>query len=184
MQTFPLKMNNHPDVINALVHAHDFLSLSKAEYMETYATPKRMEKRYSSSGSWLREIRMNGVGQPCPTCFVEMKHSSLGRHDSVTVEHVVPLCTGGKNIKVGAFPNCIPMCHACNKTRNDVLVRFGKKISTVKFLLDQVYDEGAQLNPRMNSFFQNRLQRHKEMKPRNAMVGSTSRKKQTTVCIN
>ena len=174
----PNRVNENPDVVMALVHAYDFISLSKAEYHQLYGIPKRAEKRYSSTGPWLKDIRTNGVGQACPTCFVRMKHSSLGRHDSVTVEHVVPLCTGGKNIKRGTHPNCIPMCHACNKTRNDVLMRFGKKISTVKFLLDQVYGEGTELNPKMNAFFQKRLQHHKEMKPRHLIsAGPTGQQK-------
>jgi len=158
-------MNEHPEVVTALVQSYDFLRMSKAEYHEFYGVPKRAEKRYTSTGPWLKEIRTRGVGEACPTCFVQMKHSSLGRHDSVTVEHVVPLCTGGKNIKRGNYPNCIPMCHACNKSRNDVLMRFGKKISTVKFLLNQVYGEDCELNPSMNEFFQTRLYQHKEMKP-------------------
>lgn len=157
-------MNENPEVVVALIHAYDFITLSKSEYHRAYGVPKRTEKRPASTGDWLKQIRINSVGQACPTCFVRMKPSSLGLHDSVTVEHVVPLCTGGKNIKQGNYPNCIPMCHACNKTRNDVLMRFGKKISTVKFLLDQVYGEGTPLNPKMNAFFQKRLQHHKQMK--------------------
>ena len=167
-------MNDHPEVTTALVHSYDFLRMSKSEYHQSYGVPKRAEKRYSSSGNWLKEIRTSGVGKACPTCFVRMKDSSLGRHDSVTVEHVVPLCTGGKNVKQGTHPNCIPMCHACNKTRNDVLVHFGKKISTVKFLLDQVYGEGCDLNPVMNAFFQKRLLYHKQMKPRHLVSTAPS----------
>ena len=177
-------MNEHPEVTTALIHSYDFLRMSKAEYHQFYGVPKRAEKRYSSSGNWLKEIRSNGVGQACPTCFVRMKESSLGRHDSVTVEHIVPLCTGGKNIKRGNYPNCIPMCHACNKTRNDVLMRFGKKISTVKFLLDQVYGEGIPLNPKMDAFFQQRLQHHKLMKPRNLLPAGPNEQQKNRVLVN
>ena len=65
--------------------------------------------------------------------------------NSATVEHIVPLSIGGDNKTDGQFPNCIPMCHACNQARNKVVLKFGKSIGVVKFLIEQVYCKGVRL---------------------------------------
>ena len=141
-----------------LVYPYHFLTMSNEEFLREYGEPRRVVKRFNTSSQFLKDLRDEGVGEACPTCRVRMKHSSLRLPESVTVEHVVPLCTGGKNEKHGVFPNCIAMCYACNKARNDVLMVFGKKISTVKFLLEQVYSHP--LNTKMEVHFHKQLAYH------------------------
>ena len=87
----------------------------------------------------------------------ERKHKDWTAPNEVTVEHIVPLDLGGDNKSEGRFPNCIAMCHACNQARNSV-VRVARKtnrvVSAVKFLIEQVYCKGVQLNKNHLSSYQ------------------------------
>ena len=97
--------------------------------------------------------------------------------NSATVEHIVPLSIGGDNKTNGQFPNCIPMCHACNQARNKVVLKFGKSIGVVKFLIEQVYCKGVRLAEKyLNAFkrFVSREKSRKAKKKREPLAVSSS----------
>ena len=127
---------------------------------------------------WYRSIRTSGVGKCCPTCDVRMRRPKYEFDpNSATVEHIVPLSIGGDNKTDGQFPNCIPMCHACNQARNKVVLKFGKSIGVVKFLIEQVYCKGVRLAEKyLNAFkrFVSREKSRKAKKKREPLAVSSS----------
>jgi hypothetical protein len=175
-------MNNidkNDELASMLVRAHTFIKLPGNQREKVMVQrPRRDEK-------WYRDVRTRGVGKCCPTCGVTMRRKKF-EHDpnAATVEHIVPLSIGGDNKVGGQFPNCIPMCHACNQARNKVVGRYGKTISVVKFLIEQVYCKGVELNySYLNSFkaFVIRLKTKKPKKKpkKNQYIATTSTKPAT-----
>ena len=159
------------------VQSYSFLLLSKNQQQET------MVQRPKHDEVWYRSIRASGIGKCCPTCDVRMRRP---KHEfdpnSATVEHIVPLSIGGDNKTDGEFPNCIPMCHACNQARNKVVLRFGKSMGVVKFLIEQVYCKGVRLADKyLNAFkrFVSREKNRKAKKKREPMVVSSSSRPMT-----
>lgn len=152
------KHSNH--LLENLAYVADFQSMGRKAFSKKYGYGKDPVRRKSGQGVWMKSIRQAGVGKHCPTCYVRMRPSYLQLPNSVTVEHVIPLCMGGKNIKNGVKPNCVPMCDACNKARNDVMMKFGKKLSVVKFLWEQVWEDDAPLHPTYEAFFNRQLRYH------------------------
>ena len=170
-----VNIDTNDELTSMLMRAHTFINLPRNQRREVMVQrPGREEK-------WYRDIRSQGVGECCPTCGVTMRRRKF-EHDpnAVTVEHIVPLSIGGDNNINGQFPNCIPMCHACNQARNKVVGRFGKTISVVKFLIEQVYCKGIDLNYSYLNTFKAFVIRLKTKKPKkNQYIATTSTKPAT-----
>ena len=161
----------------AIDYVYHFKQMNSAKFKETYGFPKKLAKRKKSNDHWMKTIHYDGEGQDCPTCFARMRPSALKLPTSVTVEHVIPICFGGRNVKTGTHPNCIPMCDACNKARNDVLIKYKDKISRMrvaKFLWDQVYLDAPVLDSEMEAYFHKQLAYH-QAAPYRAKVSSPNR---------
>lgn len=149
-----IKIETNAELTDMFVRAHSFLTLPKPQRKEAKV------RRPHYDEPWYRDIRIKGYGKCCPTCNVAMtksKHEDWSAPNDATVEHIVPLQLGGDNKTGGTYPNCIAMCYACNQARNSV-VRLAKKtnrvVSAVKFLIEQVYCIGVQLNKNHLSSYQ------------------------------
>ena len=149
-----IKIETNDELMDMFVRSHSFLNLSKSQRKKAKAPRPHYEE------PWYRNIKIKGYGKCCPTCNVTMKkgkHKDWTAPNEVTVEHIVPLDLGGDNKSEGRFPNCVAMCNACNQARNSV-VRLAKKtnrvVSAVKFLIEQVYCKGVQLNKNHLSSYQ------------------------------
>ena len=168
----PTRIEHSDELQTMLASSFEFLSLPRGQRIESKVPrPKHDE-------IWYRSIRASGVGKCCPTCDVRMRRPKYEFDpNSATVEHIVPLSIGGDNKTNGQFPNCIPMCHACNQARNKVVTKFGKSIGVVKFLIEQVYCKGVRLAEKfLNAFkrFVSREKNRKGKKKREPIVVSSS----------
>ena len=155
----PIRIENSDELQTMLASSFEFLSLPRGERIDS------MVPRPKYDEVWYRSIRTSGVGKCCPTCDVRMRRPKYEFDpNSATVEHIVPLSIGGDNKTNGQFPNCIPMCHACNQARNKVVLKFGKSIGVVKFLIEQVYCKGVRLAEKFLNAFKRFVSREKSRK--------------------
>ena len=130
--------NNDP--MHLLIHAHAYLQRPRKD------RKKFCEKRPDRNELWYVKVRRSGYGKQCPTCDTIMRPLNPEHPNAGTVEHIIPLSMGGKNDGSGPYPNCIPMCNACNQARNKVMKDHGRTMALAKFLVLQVYGKMAQLN--------------------------------------
>ena len=171
-----IKIETNAELTDMFVRAHSFLNLPKSHRRKAKVPRPHYEE------PWYRNIKTKNYGKCCPTCNVTMKkgkHKDWTAPNEVTVEHIVPLDLGGDNKSEGRFPNCIAMCHACNQARNSV-VRVARKtnrvVSAVKFLIEQVYCKGVQLNKIHLSSYQRSFTQEKGKTP---PVRATRQQRQT-----
>lgn len=171
------QIENNNELQTMFLSSYDFLLLSRNERI------KSMVPRPKKNEAWYCEIRTSGVGKFCPTCDVRMRRPKYDSDpNSVTVEHIVPLSLGGDNKKNGQFPNCIPMCRACNQARNKVVMEFGKGIGVVKFLIEQVYCKGVRLAEKFLCAFKRFVRREKNRKVKKKREHAAVLSSQKAVC--
>ena len=141
-----IKIETNAELTDMFVRAHSFLNLPKSHRKKAKVPRPHYEE------PWYRNIKTKNYGKVLPDLQCDDEERETQRWtapNEVYVEHIVPLDLGGDNKSEGRFPNCIAMCHACNQARNSV-VRVARKtnrvVSAVKFLIEQVYCKGVQLN--------------------------------------
>ena len=144
--------------------------VSAYTYLNTPLSQRQRVARPGPGEKWYRDLKRNAVGKRCPTCNVRMRKKQYKNDpNAVTREHIVPLNLGGDNKVNGAFPNCVPMCHACNQARNKVVITFSnslnQKMGVVKFLIEQVYCKGVKLVEKYVKAFRRALKYQKSKKP-------------------
>jgi len=143
------------DPMHLLVHAHVYLQRPKPE------RKKFAESRPGHREPWYVKVRQSGYGKECPTCETIMRPLNEDHPDAGTVEHIIPLSMGGKNDASGPYPNCVPMCNACNQARNKVMKDHGRTMALAKFLVLQVYGKMKELNQTYLKSFNLHLHRFK-----------------------
>ena len=143
------------DPLHLLVHAHAYLQRPRKD------RKKFSEPRPDHRDPWYVKVRQSGYGKQCPTCETVMRPLNSDHPDAGTVEHIIPLSMGGKNDASGLFPNCVPMCNACNQARNKVMKDHGRTMSLAKFLVFQVYGKMVELNQAFLKSFKHHLHRFK-----------------------